>query len=185
MQFDVFMLRKVAMDMIRRGLRETPAAMLVPCRSERNNRLGRYSDIALGKWIRMGSWRGCDGNPLGWREGCGTAAMTTSTYNGGNRPASSHGQNMVCSISTSYVKGFSSCVFRTKARLGMFEHARQMKWQHMVVQPYVTCRSTHIAHSGAFEEGIPEGYEEVEVELPEKCPGCGVKLQIDDPDAPG
>jgi hypothetical protein len=30
-----------------------------------------------------------------------------------------------------------------------------------------------------------EMYEEEEIYLPERCPGCGVKLQLDDPDAPG
>lgn len=30
-----------------------------------------------------------------------------------------------------------------------------------------------------------ELYEEIEIELPSHCPGCGVRLQQDDPDAPG
>lgn len=30
-----------------------------------------------------------------------------------------------------------------------------------------------------------EMYEEEDIYLPERCPGCGVKLQLDDPDAPG
>lgn len=49
-------------------------------------------------------------------------------------------------------------------------------------------------HMGAgFHAGVMAGsdgedvYEEVEEEvaLPETCPGCGVKLQIEDPNAPG
>ena len=40
--------------------------------------------------------------------------------------------------------------------------------------------------SDANAEGEPsEMYEEEEIYLPERCPGCGVKLQLDDPDAPG
>jgi hypothetical protein len=46
---------------------------------------------------------------------------------------------------------------------------------------------------GGFHAGVLAGsdredaYEEVEEEvvLPETCPGCGVKIQIEDPDAPG
>eukprot|EP00889_Picochlorum_renovo_P003024 jgi/Picre1/30054/NNA_005425.t1 len=46
---------------------------------------------------------------------------------------------------------------------------------------------------GGFHAGVMAGsdredvYEEVEEEvvLPETCPGCGVKIQIEDPDAPG
>eukprot|EP00890_Picochlorum_soloecismus_P002122 jgi/Picsp_1/2910/NSC_01135-R1_gtp binding protein len=40
--------------------------------------------------------------------------------------------------------------------------------------------------TGANMEGeSSEMYEEEEIYLPERCPGCGVKLQLDDPDAPG
>lgn len=33
--------------------------------------------------------------------------------------------------------------------------------------------------------GDSEGVEEIEVELPSHCPGCGVRLQLDDENAPG
>jgi ribosome biogenesis GTPase A len=41
------------------------------------------------------------------------------------------------------------------------------------------------ASDGSGEVGDEGGFEGEYVSLPESCPGCGVKLQIDDPDLPG
>ena len=47
------------------------------------------------------------------------------------------------------------------------------------------CIVTVVGSDANAEGESSEMYEEEEIYLPERCPGCGVKLQLDDPDAPG
>lgn len=56
-----------------------------------------------------------------------------------------------------------------------------------ITPPQCTSYSRHICASSYGTEGaeVEEGYEEVEVELPAHCPGCGVRLQQEDPNAAG
>ena len=53
--------------------------------------------------------------------------------------------------------------------------------------PHFSTFTHRISAASEFADGaqLEEGFEEVDVELPSACPGCGVRLQLDDPDAPG
>ncbi len=52
--------------------------------------------------------------------------------------------------------------------------------KHAMVGVRVWCTGLHVMAGGIDEDG-----EEIEVSLPEVCPGCGVRLQLEDPNGPG
>lgn len=62
----------------------------------------------------------------------------------------------------------------------LLRHVHSGAWKHKIA----AAATTPAAYSGDRPQ-LEEGYEEVEVELPPDCPGCGVRLQQEDPNGPG